>query len=68
VSPDPTALGYLVLAVAAVALEAVARISGRIPTMGRAVATINKSPGMRWLLVAAWLWAGWHLFVRASWG
>lgn len=67
-SRDLIVAGYLVIAAAAVALEIIARLTGRAPTLGEAVTSINSIRGGRWALVAAWLWAGWHFFVRASWG
>ena len=60
--------GYLVLAVAAAGMELAARLTGRLPTLGEAVATVNRTLPGRWLLLAAWIWAGWHFFVRATWG
>lgn len=63
-----TAGGYLTIFVAAVAVELAARGTGRWPTLGEAVAAVNRFRTGRAILLAAWLWAGWHLFVRASWG
>ena len=63
-----TAGGFLAILAAAVFVELAARTTGRGPTLGRAVAAVNRSRTGRVLLLAAWLWAGWHLFVRASWG
>lgn len=60
--------GYLVLAVAGIGVEVAARLTGRLPTLGEAVAAVNHRLTGRWLLLAAWIWAGWHFFVRASWG
>jgi hypothetical protein len=53
---------------AAVGVEIAARVTGRLPTLGDAVRTLNRFRSGRTLLLAAWLWAGWHLFVRANWG
>ncbi len=60
--------GYVVLALAAAGLELAARLTGKLPTLGEAVATVNRNLTGRWLLLAAWIWAGWHFFVRANWG
>lgn len=60
--------GYVALAVAAVALELAARFTGRVPKLGDAVSVFNRTVPGRWLLLSAWLWAGWHFFVRARWG
>ncbi|HEX2179856.1 MAG TPA: DUF6186 family protein [Actinomycetota bacterium] len=65
---EATAGGYLVILLAAAAVELAARSKGRWPTLGQAVAAVNRFRTGRALLLAAWLWAGWHLFVRASWG
>ena len=67
-SRDLIVAGYLVIAAAAVALGIIARLTNRVPTLGEAVTSINTTRGGRWVLIAAWLWAGWHFFVRASWG
>jgi hypothetical protein len=60
--------GYVVLAVAAAGMELAARLTRKFPTLGEAVATVNRTLTGRWLVLAAWVWAGWHFFVRASWG
>ncbi len=60
--------GYLLLAVAAAGMELAARLTGRLPLLGEAVAAVNRTMTGRWLLLAAWIWAGWHFFVRANWG
>jgi hypothetical protein len=60
--------GYLALAFAAAGLELAARLTGKLPTLGRTIAALNRSLTGRWLLLAAWIWAGWHFFVRANWG
>lgn len=60
--------GYLVLAAAAAGMELAARRPGKLPTLGEAVATVNRTRTGRWLVLAAWIWAGWHFFVRANWG
>jgi hypothetical protein len=68
VSWGATAGGFLAILAAGLAVELAARSTGRWATLGRAVAAVNRSRSGRALLLAAWLWAGWHLFVRASWG
>lgn len=67
-SRELTVIGYLVLAAVAAGMELAARLSGRLPTLGDAVGAANRSPAGRWLTIAAWVWAGWHFFVRAQWG
>lgn len=60
-----TLAGYVILALAAVLIEARARTSGRA-TFGDAVsAALRPWPG-RLLILAGWLWLGWHTFVRGS--
>jgi hypothetical protein len=61
-----TLLGYAVIVVAAICLEITARRRGR----GRFAAAL--SVALRWwplrvLLLAGWLWLGWHTFVRVDW-
>jgi hypothetical protein len=61
-----TLAGYAVLAAAAVALQLGARRRGSA-TFGDAMAlTLRWSP-VRLLVLAAWLWVGWHFFVRVDW-
>lgn len=67
-SREITVIGYLFLAVAVAGMELAARLTGRLPTLGDAVGAANCSRAGRWLLIAAWIWAGWHFFVRAQWG
>jgi hypothetical protein len=68
VSREITVAGYMLLALAAAGMELAARLTGRFPTLGGAVGTVNRTLTGRWLLLAAWIWAGWHFFVRANWG
>ena len=63
-----TTAGYLLILAAGVAVEIAARLTRRLPTVGEAVEAFNRLRFGRPLLLAAWLWAGWHFFVRASWG
>lgn len=60
--------GFAVLIGAGVALEARARL-GPAPgasraTLGDLVDGAVRRPAGRLLAILAWLWAGWHLFVR----
>lgn len=59
--------GYLLIAVACLAMEVAGRLSRRFPAMGDAVAIFSRFRFGRPLMLAAWLWAGWHFFVRANW-
>lgn len=60
-----TIAGYVVLAAMMIACEAVARRKGRIATLERAVTALAGWRPARFLLLAGWLWVGWHVFARA---
>ena len=63
-----TLAGYAVLAVLVAGLQLAGLLSRRLWTIGQAATLVaTRRPG-RYLLLAAWLWAGWHLFVRSSAG
>ena len=64
-----TLAGYAALAVGMVAVQVAARLGARgLVTIGVILRLLtSKRPG-RWMLVAAWLWLGWHLFVRVDRG
>lgn len=65
-----TLAGYLVLAAASVAVEIAARWPGRtggVATLSSLLAAALRRPVVRALAMAAWLWLGWHLFVRVDW-
>lgn len=62
-----TLAGYAVVAAAALALELIAHRSHRVPTAGQTLASLLQSWPARLALQAAWLWLGWHLFVRVDW-
>jgi hypothetical protein len=62
-----TLLGYAVVAAAAVGLEIAAR-RGAWATFGDAVSVAARRWPIRMLLIAGWLWLGWHIFVRVDWG
>jgi hypothetical protein len=67
-SPTATLIGYLVIASAGVGYELAGWIWRRTPRLGEALSMLTRSRAGRCLLLAGWLWLGWHLFVRASWG
>ncbi|HEX2046450.1 MAG TPA: DUF6186 family protein [Acidimicrobiales bacterium] len=60
-----TLAGYALLFAGLVACQMAALLAGRIPTLGQAASKVARRPLGRWLLLAAWLWVGWHLFVRS---
>lgn len=57
-----TLAGYAVLALAFVVLHRRGR-----PTFGEMLTALLQRPVTRWLLLAGWLWVGWHVFVRVDW-
>jgi Family of unknown function (DUF6186) len=61
-----TLLGYALLVVAAVGVEVAARRRGS-GTFGDTLTLILRWRPARLVLLAAWLWLGWHLFVRVDW-
>ncbi len=63
-----TLVGYGLVVAAAVVCQLVALVSGRISTLGQAVSVLSRRRPARWLLLAGWLWTGWHLFVRSHAG
>lgn len=63
-----TLVGFGVIAAALVACQVASLMSGRIPTIGRVISLVASRRPARWLLLSAWLWAGWHLFVRSHAG
>ena len=62
-----TLAGYAVILAAAVALDLGARRRPGGATLGRALAIVLRRWPVRLAVVAAWLWLGWHLFVRVDW-
>ena len=63
-----TVAGYVVIAALLAGLQIAALVSGRFATLGQATAVVARRRTGRYLLLAGWLWAGWHLFVRTSGG
>jgi hypothetical protein len=61
-----TLLGYALLVVSALGLEVAARRWGSA-TFVDALTIVLRSRVARFALLAAWLWLGWHLFVRVDW-
>ncbi len=62
-----TLLGYGLIVACALGLELAARRSGRLATFGQALDLILRRWPFRLVLLAGWLWLGWHLFVRVDW-
>jgi hypothetical protein len=59
--------GYVAVVAAAVALEATARRRGTTATLGATLSAVLRRRPARLLLLAGWLWLGWHVFVRVKW-
>ena len=60
-----TLVGYGVIAAALLGCQLASLVWHRIPTIGQAASVVaSRRPG-RWLLLAGWLWVGWHFFVRS---
>ena len=61
-----TLWGYALLAVAVVGYQLAGVLRGRTATLGQALRRVTRVPAGRAVLLAGWLWAGWHTFVRWS--
>ena len=61
-----TLWGYAVLAIAALAYQAAGLLRRQTVTLGQAVRRLKTIPGARPLLLASWLWLGWHTFIRGT--
>ncbi|MGI8809410.1 MAG: DUF6186 family protein [Acidimicrobiales bacterium] len=64
-SRTTTLVGYCVLAAALVVCQLVSLVTGRIPTIGQVASLATSRRTGRWLVLAGWLWVGWHLFARS---
>ena len=61
-----TLWGFALLAVVAVAYQMAGLLLHRTATLGQALRSLMRFPAVRPLLLVAWLWLGWHTFVRGS--
>lgn len=61
-----TLAGYAAIAAGALGVELAARRRGR-GTLGDALAATLRPWPVRLAVLAAWLWLGWHVFVRVDW-
>ena len=60
-----TVIGFIIIIAALVVLEILARRKiGRIPTLGEWLGFVMRRPLGRALILAGWLWLGWHYFAR----
>jgi hypothetical protein len=60
-------VGYVAIAAGALILETSARRGGPVATFGATLGTVLRYRPTRLLVLAGWLWLGWHLFVRVDW-
>jgi hypothetical protein len=61
-----TFLVWGALAAALVVVQIVALTTRRIPTVGGLIKAATRHRAAQLLLLAGWLWLGWHFFVRSS--
>ena len=60
-----TLIGFVVIVAVLVLLEILARRKvGRIPTLGEWLGFAMRRPVGRAVILAGWLWLGWHYFAR----
>jgi hypothetical protein len=60
-----TIIGFCTVIAALVVLEIVARRPGsRVPALGEWLGYLMRPRTGRFLLLAGWLWLGWHYFAR----
>jgi hypothetical protein len=66
-SRTSTLAGFAVLALAIIGYELAGMMWRRTPTLGEVLGLVTRSRSGRWVVLAGWMWLGWHLFVRAGW-
>ena len=59
-----TLVGYAALIAMMIACETIARRTGRVATLTRVISALAAWRAVRFLMLAGWLWVGWHVFVR----
>jgi hypothetical protein len=60
-----TIIGFCVVIAALVVLEIIARRPGsRVPVLGEWLGYLMRPKAGRFLLLAGWVWLGWHYFSR----
>lgn len=61
-------LAVWVVAFAVLALwQLTCLVHPRLPSLSTVVTILVRSRLVRWLLLAAWFWWGWHVWVRGGW-
>ena len=63
-----TLVGYCVIAAGVLGCHLASLVSRRMPSIGQSASLIASRRAGRCLLLAGWLWIGWHLFVRSHVG
>lgn len=61
-----TLVGFAVIAGTAIALQAYSVRTRGTASIGDLVGRVIRPPGGRVVFMVAWLWLGWHVFVRVS--
>ena len=61
-----TLAGFVVLATAMLAYQVHGSLRRTTPTIGDAINAVVRRRAGRPLLLAGWLWLGWHFFVRGA--
>ena len=61
-----TLWGYAILAAAGVAYQAAGLLLRRTATFEQTLRRLTTNRASRRILLAGWLWLGWHTFVRGS--
>jgi hypothetical protein len=57
---------YAVILTAALGFHVAGHVWGRTMTFDGFMRALLRWAPVRWLIVLAWLWLGWHLFVRVD--
>lgn len=61
-----TLAGYAVVLAGLVAMQTVAVRTRRVPTLVEALRVWTRRAPGRVIVIAGWLWLGWHLFARVD--
>ena len=67
-SRTTTLVGYCLIATALLGCQLASLVFRRMPSVGQVASLIASRRAGRCLLLAGWLWVGWHLFVRSHVG
>jgi hypothetical protein len=61
-----TLAGYALIVGTMLVLQLAALTTQRLPTLHQALSVVLRHRPGRLLVLAAWLWLGWHVFVRST--